>query len=81
MNGGADAATAKAQAADARFLQYKQNPEMYGFIAGVTDEMMRQSALAEIENIIASFEARGRKSYSSQGAVGGSESESLGTID
>ena len=81
VNGGADEATAKAQAADARFLQYKQNPEMYGFIAGVTDDMMRQSALAEIENIIASFEARGRKSYSSQGAVGGSESESLGAID
>ena len=70
-----------AQAADARFLQYKQNPEMYGFIAGVTDEMMRQSALAEIENIIASFEARGRKSYSSQGAVGGTETVSLGAID
>ena len=81
VNGGADAATAKAQAADARFLQYKQNPEMYGFIAGVTDEMMRQSALAEIENIIASFEARGRKSYSSQGAVGVTETVSLGAID
>ena len=81
VNGGADEATAKAQAADARFLQYKQNPEMYGFIAGVTDEMMRQSALAEIENIIASFEARGRKSYSSQGAVGVTETVSLGAID
>ena len=54
---------------------------MYGFIAGVTDEMMRQSALAEIENIIASFEKRGRQSYSSQGAAGGSESVSLGAID
>jgi hypothetical protein len=81
VNGGADAATAKAQAADARFLQYKQNPEMYGFISGVTDEMMRTSALAEIENIIASFEARGRKSYSSQGAASGTESVNLGAID
>ena len=81
VNGGADAATAKAQAADARFLQYKQNPEMYGFFPDTTDEMMRQSALAEIENIIASFEKRGRKSYSSQGAAGGTATVSLGAID
>ena len=81
VNGGADEATAKAQAADARFLQYKQNPEMYGFFPETTDGMMRQSALAEIENIIASFEKRGRQSYSSQGAAGGTESVSLGAID
>ena len=56
-------------ATEAMFQKMKKNPELYGLMQEFSDEMMRDSAKLQIENIVKQYHARGDKSFSSQGAA------------
>ena len=59
----------KAAAVEALVARMRVDPGIYGIIGEFKDEAHRASAVRIVDNWIREYEARGRKSYSSQGAA------------
>jgi hypothetical protein len=66
---GDDEDTARTKAAEAAFLQYNQDPEMYAFMSVYDDPTKRESARKEIDNIVNAYLERG-SSFKSHGQPG-----------
>ena len=60
INAGHDEEAARVAAANAAFLQYKNDPELYIFMHDFDDPVRKESARKEIDNIIDSFRERGQ---------------------
>ena len=69
INAGHDEEAARVAAANAAFLQYKNDPELYIFMHDFDDPVRKESARKEIDNIIDSFNARGQ-SFKAHGQPG-----------
>ena len=82
IDAGDDDETARAKAAELLFLRFKQDPEMYLFLQGMSDPDQRESARLRINNIIDDY-LRRKGSYSAAGQRGTTTTTTInmGAID